>query len=122
MAVSPPVNALHPPVALKSLPDDFGAVRFSLNRADLWSSHLMDDVRVIHHRLSDDIHILNDLTNGLLTLLEAGPQTAASLHEHFLVAWGVTEDDCPPALIFRTLDDLDQAGLIRPLLSPSGSS
>ena len=102
------------PATLQPLPDDFGDTLFTANSPVDWSVVVFDDVLVLHHKLSNDIHLLNFIAQGLLSLLEQTDLTADEAARRFRENQGISEADCPLALVHRTLNDLDKAGLIRP--------
>jgi PqqD family protein of HPr-rel-A system len=91
-----------------------------INKDMVWqadSSHLLfvelGEIPTVFDRRSGDTHILNFLSKAIIDSRTKEQLTAAVLSEKVLAEIEMTQEDCPPSLVYSTLSQLDELGLVQ---------
>jgi len=74
--------------------------------------HELGDVTFVYNHLSGDTHMLNLVSIALLNLMAARSFTLDELAEAFPAHMGVPNEECPPGVVRRLFDELDEVGLV----------
>ncbi len=92
------------------------SMKWSANAED-WYSHEHDDTHLVFFRPSADSHFLNFLSFGALKLLSEAIMTTDDLAHRLREVFSLTEAELPVSLVKTVVEQLDDAGMIKPEMS-----
>lgn len=83
---------------------------------DLWLSEEFDDTHLVFFRPSAETHFLNFLSFGALSSLSFQQASVEELQKRLQEEFSFQEEDLPLSLVENVIRQLDEAGLITPVV------